>query len=469
MFKGQAQIWTVLSVLVLLSTISVSAFAGWKLYMPAANAMMSHQVMTNEQTMGSDEAIVADPVTFNVRIENVGDFKFGSSGTFDTPVGANEPGLLVPGGAYEFSFNAGPGDRLSFATMFVQSNDWFIAPNQAGLALFNNTGTPLTGDVTDQIQIWDSDTEINQEPGLGADQALRQATPNTGAADPYNTVRLVTDEFDDMPAVNDLVKVTLDSPAANQFVLRIENISPEGILITSSGQAQPTFFAPGVWVVHTGDSPLFTTGAPDFEQGLEALAEDGDPSILMARLVDQSGLVTPFAPGVWAVHTAANPLFSAGRPDRGLGLEALAEDGDPSTLGEALADQKRIISAGVFNIPVGAAGPEALLPGNAYEFSIEAAPGDHLSFATMFVQSNDLFFSPDGMGIALFGADGAPISGDVTDQILLWDAGTEVNQLPGFGADQAPRPVPIAVRMRLGWSTWCMMALAIRLLPAPFV
>ena len=31
------------------------------------------------------------------------------------------------------------------------------------------------------------------------------------------------------------------------------------------------------------------------------------------------------------------------------------------------------------------------------------------------------------------------IDGDVTDQILLWDAGTEVNMYPGTGADQAPR------------------------------
>ena len=32
-------------------------------------------------------------------------------------------------------------------------------------------------------------------------------------------------------------------------------------------------------------------------------------------------------------------------------------------------------------------------------------------------------------------ADGNPISGDVTAQILFWDAGTEVNQAPGIGPD----------------------------------
>ena len=32
-----------------------------------------------------------------------------------------------------------------------------------------------------------------------------------------------------------------------------------------------------------------------------------------------------------------------------------------------------------------------------------------------------------------------PVSGDVTGMILLWDAGTEVNERPGVGLFQAPR------------------------------
>ena len=120
-------------------------------------------------------------------------------------------------------------------------------------------------------------------------------------------------------------------------------------------------------------------------------------------------------------------------------MEALAEDGDPAGLAEALANQSSVLQGGVFNTPAGADGAGPLLPANAYEFTIEAVPGDNLSFATMFVQSNDLFYGPDGNGIALFEADGTPVTGDVTDQVALWDAGTEVNQLPGFGLDQAPR------------------------------
>jgi hypothetical protein len=154
---------------------------------------------------------------------------------------------------------------------------------------------------------------------------------------------------------------------------------------------------------------------------------------------EMMGLTTPFAPGVWVVHTASDPLFTAGQTDRGDGLEALAEDGDPSALAAAVANQAGVSASGVFNTPVGATEPGPLPPGGAYEFTVVAMPGDMLSFATMFVQSNDLFYAPDGSGIALFNSDGTPESGDVTGQIQLWDAGTEVNQEPGAGPDQAPR------------------------------
>ena len=128
-------------------------------------------------------------------------------------------------------------------------------------------------------------------------------------------------------------------------------------------------------------------------------------------------------------------FFTTDEADRGEGLEALAEDGNPAVLAESLGD----IHHGVQAVPDGADGPGPAFPGSSYSFSFEASAGDHLSFATMFVQSNDLFFGPDEEGIALFDDMGHPIKGRVTRQIDLWDAGTEVNQEPGVGADQAPR------------------------------
>lgn len=93
-------------------------------------------------------------------------------------------------------------------------------------------------------------------------------------------------------------------------------------------------------------------------------------------------------------------------------------------------------SSGTFAAPGGM--KKAVEPGETAEFTIAAAPGDHLSIATMFTQSNDLFYAPGKMGIPLF-RNGQPISGDVTDLLMLWNAGTEVDQEPGVGAAQAPR------------------------------
>jgi hypothetical protein len=156
---------------------------------------------------------------------------------------------------------------------------------------------------------------------------------------------------------------------------------------------------------------------------------------------DGKAYPAPNSPGVWLVHKGKSPLFVSGRPDRGHGLEAQAEDGNPMSLAQWLAGQvgKSIQSTGVFNTPVGDSQPGPALPGKPYEFTISATPGCRLSFTSMFAQSNDLFYAPSESGIALFGRDGKPINGNVTEQILLWDAGTEVNQEPGVGKDQAPR------------------------------
>lgn len=147
----------------------------------------------------------------------------------------------------------------------------------------------------------------------------------------------------------------------------------------------------------------------------------------------------PNAPGLWVVHSEPEPLFAAGARDRGKGLEPLAEEGNPAVLAAAVRTQRGIVASGTFATPVGDAMPGPALPGKAYEFTFTAEPGQKLTFATMFGQSNDLFFAPDDRGITLFDSKGDVMSGDITSLIFLWDAGTEVNQEPGLGADQAPR------------------------------
>lgn len=145
-----------------------------------------------------------------------------------------------------------------------------------------------------------------------------------------------------------------------------------------------------------------------------------------------------FSPGVAIVHKEKAPIFSEGKRDRVKGLEAQSEDGNPAMLAKSLKIAKGVKSVSVFNTPVGAAAPGPITPGAAYEFTISAAPGDRLSITMMMGQSNDWFYAPGESGIELFKND-QPINGDITAQIVMWDAGTEVDQEPGIGSEQGPR------------------------------
>lgn len=116
---------------------------------------------------------------------------------------------LAAGQSASFTFKAKPGVKLSFATMFGQSNDLFIGPANGSISLFDAQNEPVAP--TDlSVAIYDAGTEVNQEPGKGADQAPRQAQPNTGTAESQN-VRLLSSINDGFtyPAVNQLIRVSL--------------------------------------------------------------------------------------------------------------------------------------------------------------------------------------------------------------------------------------------------------------------
>jgi hypothetical protein len=69
------------------------------------------------------------------------------------------------------------------AQMFGQSNDWFYAPSPNGIALFDDKGKPVSGDITDQLYLWDAGTEKDEEIGIGPNQGPRQKGTNTGEAE----------------------------------------------------------------------------------------------------------------------------------------------------------------------------------------------------------------------------------------------------------------------------------------------
>jgi hypothetical protein len=156
-------------------------------------------------------------------------------------------------------------------------------------------------------------------------------------------------------------------------------------------------------------------------------------------------------PGAYAVHTGENPIFEVGEP-ASIGLEALAEAGPPGGfegepgLVDELPEAENVVSAGAYtpadtvadpNDPMGEVpGAPPIAPGGAFEFQVDAEPGQRLSIASMYVPSNDVFISP-ASGLDLYD-DGTPVEGELTGDLGLYDAGTELNGEPGFDPVSAP-------------------------------
>lgn len=140
----------------------------------------------------------------------------------------------------------------------------------------------------------------------------------------------------------------------------------------------------------------------------------------------------PLSPGAWAIFTGNDPMFTEGQM-ADIGTERIAEDGESSIKDAAIGALSTVRAHGIFKT---AAGP--LLPGQSAQFSFNASPGDRLQFQTMFVQSNDWFYSfSGGIGLQLFNAE-TPVTGDVTSALKLYDAGTEADTPPGTGPNQKP-------------------------------
>ncbi|RMG98796.1 MAG: hypothetical protein D6705_04820 [Deltaproteobacteria bacterium] len=143
------------------------------------------------------------------------------------------------------------------------------------------------------------------------------------------------------------------------------------------------------------------------------------------------------APGIYALATDGSPLFDVGALAPA-GLESLAEDGDPTVLRDALLGTTGLDVVDVFDTPDGTYESGVIAPGAAFSFVVLATPGMQLHLAGMFVESNDWFVATHPEGLELFDGD-TPRLGDHTAALDLYDAGTEVNEEPGCGPNQAPR------------------------------
>jgi hypothetical protein len=413
-----------------------------------ASAFLASACGAEDEMMMMQPAVV-EPTTFKVRLANVAPFTQLKSGVFNTRVGGTSPGPLAPGDAYEFSFTAGKGQKLSFAVMLGQSNDWIFAPAPGGLDLYEN-GYPVSGDVTSRIYLWDVGTELNEEPAIGAHTGPNQASSldGPGALDPDPSVRKISGAtrlsngtWFNVPAVASMIRVTVTpNTATRQFTVRIQNVATDNSTLQTSQGYKPVRISPGAWALAAGGEPLFSEGQRDRGQGLEAIAEMGQVSGLAAMLASTTGLATPISPGVFLVSATGHTLFSVGVRDNGQGLERIAEDGNVMPLHDSM---KRTIVAqemlGIFNTPEGSTSPGPARPGSAYTFEVKALPGDRLSFVTMYGMSNDWFFGTTPQGIELFDAAGMPLAGDFSSMLRLYDAGTELSEEAGIGPNTGPQ------------------------------
>lgn len=360
-----------------------------------------------------------------ITIENVLDSKpLVQSGTFK---GSGTPPVILPGQSTSFSFSAAKNQRLTFATMYGWSNDLFFAPENPGIKLYNDDGSPITGDVSSQIKLWDNGTRVNQAPGA--------AVVHPGSAEPtpknIKEVNGMDDYGNTYLAASKLMQLSLAYNGNSTFTITITN--------KSGGTANETPFSPGVWAISyvAGGNlllpePVYSVGKPS-ANGLTNIAESGDNSVLSTYVMGKTGIFTPLSPVLVVVYKGKeNPFFKTGEVDRGEGLKELAQKGNADILSAALKMKPDVKAVYVLKEVKN----NVLLPridgadGGMVSQMLSVQDGDRIAIATMYGFSNDWFFATSGNDWD------AMQKGDLSSSIGLFDNGTAVNQFPGAGITQ---------------------------------
>jgi len=280
---------------------------------------------------------------------------------------AESAGSSAIGPGESISFMATPtsnNPRLSLAAMVGQTNDAFIATPPDGISLLDGSDNPrpaadVEAELAARLGTWDAGTEANEAPGIGPNQAPRQAAPDTGPADPDSTVRLYADPTNDVDAANlaNLVDVAITNSSGLTFDVTVSN--------TAGGTAFPLVLSPVGWAVHDDTVAAFVPGSPA-SAGLESLAEDGDSSTLLAEVgampgVSDSGAegTGPIADGgafsfqvtlsashrylsLWSMIGTSNDTFIA---LGSTGIELVGSGGEPRSDAQIAADVATLLTA----------------------------------------------------------------------------------------------------------------------------
>jgi len=219
--------------------------------------------------------------------------------------------------------------------------------------------------------------------------------------------------LDSLPEISTAMDVRIMPLESNTgFEITIENIRDQPDLLKNISE--------GAWVVHNaGQVPFFEVG----EFGdllLKKQAEDNSNAEYREYLEDNSGWFSSLSPGAYTMNDS---LFYIGSLATNA-MESLAEDGDPSGFTDT------------FDTPVGASGPDVLAPGQSYTFQISATSGDYFSMASKLMETNDWYV---GTQIIPLFQNNKPLTGIITNNFKVYDAGTEIDEYPQLGPNQAPR------------------------------
>lgn len=359
-----------------------------------------------------------------ITIENVLDGKpLVESGSFQ---GTGTPPVIFPGQEISFSFYAGKGQHLSFATMYGWSNDLFFAPANPGIALYDMDGDPVEGDVSSQVKLWDNGTRVNQVPGMnvihpGVPESPVKQIMEVAGMDAYSNT---------YPAASDMMKLSLQYNGDSMFTLTVRNASDK--------TSNTTPFSPGVWAISYAPggnlllpNPIFDT---DTTEGLTNIAEAGNITVMHEYLQGETGIFTPLSPVLVVVYKGnTNPIYKVGEYDRGEGLKELAQFGNAEILAENLKQDPNVKDVCILAEP----NTTVLLPrigntsGGKVSKELQITGGSKIAIATMYGLSNDWFFATSGNNV------NALRKGDISATIGLFDDGTGVNEYPGAGRNQA--------------------------------
>ncbi|MHA7609717.1 spondin domain-containing protein [Elizabethkingia meningoseptica] len=349
----------------------------------------------------SNNDMMSQPQPGTFTVENVIKTKdFVQSGSFKGIGSAVVPlPVVLPGQSVSFKFNAGKGQHLMFATMYGASKDWFFAPENPGIKLYNDNGTAITGDVSSQIRLWDNGSK-NDTTGNPESNPIAMV-PNVDAS----KLMQLNLAYDD---------------AKSEFTLTITN--------TSGGSMNETPFSPGVWAVSNilggkllNEMPFYKPGEKSNPE-ITAIAESGDNTSLAAKTTSNTGIITGLSPVLVVVYKGdTNPIYQLGAKDMGMGLKDIAQKGDPAKLKDALTKP---------GVSVYVLGNAPIAPGAKVSANITTTPGDKIAYVTMFGYSNDWFYANEN-------EISANMNGDLTAKTALFDDGTGVDQYPGAGNKQA--------------------------------